>query len=653
MQILPSQNATRAKAGLATLGGLDPQAYRKQANAFSSYFDACMREAADSSGQNNLTTTGRKGKSSADAANKATLATAGLLSAGTGNVVSDPNNVRMTKEDFAQLKASLSKSGISDKDIEELEAKIGSSQGLTWGAFMTFLQDKIAGNQPLGRLGTEGKRELQSFLGKLGFTPGEASQMLTDLEQGQAAKAWSSISSKISSLSAEATLSVTASEAQALAKALGLSTTAQNRLSELFSRLEERELGGRDIRAALLAVAAEVKNQDAAEGKALTQVKDLASQVFVAAQKREFGQTLSDSREDHVARKAMLAKEMASRGTDEDGGNASSGTKNVADVDFAFTEDPEASGKAGKGQAQTVIGEQGLGQKRVTLAETGQGNDLQGRSGTSEGRKDFFGNGSSGGQKDGSMDDRGAKEHAASNREQTGLGESAGRKGAGASSTDADWAGFWSKIGLDARAGKSSGTEATLKEALTGVSFSHAFSHVSAQVSSHRLVQAENSQGMNPSLSSDVLRQVESGMLRNLGQGANRITLNLTPDELGSVTVMLTVKDKDVQAVIRAETPEAAKILSENMVRVRESLEQQGLKVSKLDVQTSLAQQQDQSAWQGASQHNEARRQQEELDRRRTALRILGMGTGESVDAAMEAASPAMASRSEGVDVFA
>jgi len=646
---LPSQNATRAKAGLESLGGLDPQAYRKQAKAFSSYFDACMRQSTDSSGQNNLTTTGRTSKSSADAANKATLATAGLLSAGTGNVVSDPNNVRMTKEDFAQLKASLSKSGISDKDIEELETKIGSSQGLTWGAFMTFLQDKIAGNQPLGGLGTEGKRELQSFLGKLGFTPGETSQVLTDLEQGQAAKAWSSISSKISSLSAEATLTVTTSEAQALAKALGLSATAQNRLSELFSSLEERELGGRDIRAALLAVAAEVTNQDAAEGKALTQVKELASQVFVAAQKREFGQTLSDSREDHVARKAMLAREMASRGADEDGGNTSSGTKSVADVDFAFTQESQAQGKAGKGQVQAATGEQELGHKRVTLAETGQGNDLQSRSGTSDGRKDFFGNGSSGGQRDGSMDDRSAKEHAASNREQTGLGESAGRKSGGSSTTDADWAGFWSKIGLDARAAKSTGTEAVLKEALAGVSVSQ----VSAQASSQRLAQAENSQGMNSSLSSDVLRQVESGMLRNLGQGANRLTLNLTPDELGSVTVMLTVKDKDVQAVIRAETPEAAKILSENMVRVRESLEQQGLKVSKLDVQTSLAQQQDQPAWQGASQHNEARRQQEELDRRRTALRILGMGTGESVDAAMDAASPAMASRSEGVDVFA
>jgi flagellar hook-length control protein FliK len=642
MQILPSSDETRAKAGLATLGGLDPQDYRKQAEAFSSYFDACLAEATDSSGQN-ITTTRRKGESSADAANTATLATSGLLSAGIGNVVSDPNNVRMTKEDFAQLKASLSKSGVSAKDIEELQARIDTPQGLTWGSFMTFLQDKIVGSQP-GALSAESKRQVQSFLGKIGFTPGESSELLTELEQGQTTKAWSSISSKLASLSAETTLTVTPAEAQALAQALGLSTSAQTRLSELFSRLEDSELVGRDIKTALLAITAEVKDQAASENKSLAEMKELASQVFVAAQKREFGQTLSDSREDQVARKAMLAREMASRGADESDGSTSSGTKSVADLGFAFTEEAEASAKAAKGQAQGATEGQGVGHKRVTLSEDGQGADNQGQSGATGNGKGFSGNGSASGNQNGTTDERGAKERATANREQSGLGDTKTQKDSGASSTYADWTGFWSKIGLDVGATRISGTEATLKDALAGIS--------SSQVSP-RMAQAENSQVTNSSVSSDVLRQVENGMLKNLGQGANRLTLNLTPDELGSVTVMLTVKDKDVQAVIRAETPEAAKILSENMVKVRESLEQQGLKVSKLDVQTNLAQQQDQSAWQGANQHNEARRQQEELDMRRTALRILGMGAAGSADVASDTVSSAMTTRNEGVDVFA
>ncbi|NDY57809.1 hypothetical protein G3N56_13820 [Desulfovibrio sulfodismutans] len=631
MQILPSSDETRAKAGLATLGGLDPQDYRKQAEAFNSYFDACLAETTDSSGQN-TSTTSSKTESSADAANTATLATAGLLSAGIGNVVSDPNNVRMTKEDFAQLKASLSKSGISDKDIEELEARIDTPQGMTWGSFMTFLQDKIVGSQP-GALSAESKRQVQSFLGKIGFTPGESSELLTELEQGQTTKAWSTISSKLSSLSAETTLTVTPGEAQALAQALGLSTSAQTRLSALFSRLEDSELVGRDIKTALLAITAEVKDQAASESKALAEMKELASQVFVAAQKREFGQTLSDSREDQVARKAMLAREMASRGADNSDGSTSSGTKSVADMAFAFTEEAEASGKVGKGQTQDATDGQGVVNRRVTLSGDAQGVNLQGQSGATGNGKGFSGNGSAGGNPNGTTDERGAKGRA-----------TAAQKDSGASSTDADWTGFWSKIGLDASATRFSGTEATLKDALAGATASQV---------SPRMAQAENSQGTNSSVSSDVLRQVESGMLKNLGQGANRLTLNLTPDELGSVSVMLTVKDKDVQAVIRAETPEAAKILSENMVKVRESLEQQGLKVSKLDVQTGLAQQQDQSSWQGANQHNEARRQQEELDMRRTAMRILGMGAAGSSDVASDTVSSAMATRNEGVDVFA
>lgn len=647
MQILPSIDNTRAKAGLATLGGLNPQDYRRQANAFSSYFDACVSDTADSPGQSSQAAAGRQKKSSASAANTATLATAGLLSAGTGNVVSDPNNVRMTKEDFAQLKASLSKSGISDKDIEELETRVGSPKGLTWGAFMNYLQDKIVGSQPIGQMSVENKRQVQSFLGKIGFTPGESAGLLADLEQGKAAQAWSSIAAQISSLSAETSLSVTPSEAKALAQALGLSASAQTRLSELFSGLSGGEADGQDIKTALLAIAAEVKDQVVSEVKALAEVKTLASQVFVAAQKREFGQTLADSREDQVARKAMLAREMASRGSDQGGDDVSAATRSVADLDFASTKGAAGLSRPGKGNVQTMVGDQDSTHKRVILSGGGQMDeaqaDLQGRAGVTGTRADVFsGNGNASGRQDAATDERNAKQRARSGREGTEAAEAGRQKGA--DSVDAGWTGFWSKIGLEVGESKSTGTGELLKAAMVGVS---------TPTVSSRMVQAETARGAESYVSSDVLRQVENGMLKNLGQGGHRITLNLTPDELGSVTVMLTIKDKDVQAVIRAETPEAARIISEQAARVRENLEQQGLKVTKLDVQTGLAQQQDQSAWQGAGQHNEARRQQEELDMRRTALRILGMGSGAASNADASRDNPVQVARNEGVDVFA
>jgi flagellar hook-length control protein FliK len=269
--------------------------------------------------------------------------------------------------------------------------------------------------------------------------------------------------------------------------------------------------------------------------------------------------------------------------------------------------------------------------------------DLQGRSGVTGTRADVFsGNGNASGRQDTATDERNAKQRAKSGREGAEAAEAGRQKGA--DSADAGWTGFWSKIGLEVGETKSTGTGELLKAAMVGVS---------TPTVSSRMVQTETVRGAESYVSSDILRQVENGMFKNLGQGGHRITLNLTPDELGSVTVMLTVKDKDVQAVIRAETPEAARIISEQAARVRENLEQQGFKVTKLDVQTGLPQQQDQSAWQGAGQHNEARRQQEELDMRRTALRILGMGSGAAANADASKDNPVQMARNEGVDVFA
>jgi flagellar hook-length control protein FliK len=632
MQILPSLNATRAKAGREALGGLSPQEYRKQANAFSSYFDAYLGDDLGTTGQDGLSRGAKAGKSASasDASGKTALASAGLLSSGVGNVVSDPKTVRMSKEDFAQLKDSLRKSGISDKDIEDLEAAIGTPEGLTWGGFMTFLQGRIGTEQPVAGLDVEGKRQVQSFLGKLGFTPGETSQMLSDLEQGQAAKVWGAVSGKLSSLSDAATLTVSPGEAQALAKALGLSTGSQTRLGELFSSLGDGELGGRNIKTALLAIAAEVKDQDLSEAKALAQVKELASQVFVAAQKREFGQSLSDAREDQVARKAMLAREMASDGAGKDG--KVSGTKSVADLAFAAQGDAGTAGVSGKGRHAGAEDAQGL-----------LGDDqAQPAKGDASGRTEASGQGRHG--KNGGQGWQGETRGERFAREFSGSGRDGAESGGTDAASDKDWAGFWSKIGVDAAAAKTPGAGAMHEAVAAGLA---------SAATTFRTAQASAAQAADPYVPSDILRQVENGMLQNLGQGTHRLTLSLTPESLGAINVMLTVKDKDVQAVIKAETPEAAKILSEQLSRVREQLEQQGLKVSKLEVQTGLSQQQDQAAWQGAGQHNEARRQQEELSMMRTAVRLLGTGSGFSTGSDTPAASVHMATRSEGVDVFA
>ncbi|GFK93057.1 hypothetical protein NNJEOMEG_00886 [Fundidesulfovibrio magnetotacticus] len=126
---------------------------------------------------------------------------------------------------------------------------------------------------------------------------------------------------------------------------------------------------------------------------------------------------------------------------------------------------------------------------------------------------------------------------------------------------------------------------------------------------------------------SQVMSQVESGILRNLGQGVRQLSLELTPDSLGRLNVMLTVKGKEVQAVIKAESPQAEKVLAENLQQIKQNLENQGLTVSKLEVRMGLSQDSNLGQqWAGADKHNQSQERREALERMRTANLLAGDG---------------------------
>jgi len=140
--------------------------------------------------------------------------------------------------------------------------------------------------------------------------------------------------------------------------------------------------------------------------------------------------------------------------------------------------------------------------------------------------------------------------------------------------------------------------------------------------------------------------------LRNLGQGSKQLTLTLQPDELGKLSVTLTVKGKEVQATITADNSDTAAMLQDQTAHIRQTLENQGFKVSKLDVQTGLAQD-NQSAWQGPEQHNQAREQREAMDRLRSSLR-LAQGSDISFDVAQTAIiAESVTAGAQGLDLFA
>ena len=139
-----------------------------------------------------------------------------------------------------------------------------------------------------------------------------------------------------------------------------------------------------------------------------------------------------------------------------------------------------------------------------------------------------------------------------------------------------------------------------------------------------------------------VMRQVQDGIMRNLGQGRKQITLQLEPANLGKLSIVLsTNKGGEVQATIRPDNHESAKLIAENLDSIRQYMENQGVKVSKLEVQTQLSQYQG-NEWYGEAGHNQAREQEAQsrmLNRWRTLKNSDAMDVQANAEAVRQAVS--------------
>ncbi len=101
----------------------------------------------------------------------------------------------------------------------------------------------------------------------------------------------------------------------------------------------------------------------------------------------------------------------------------------------------------------------------------------------------------------------------------------------------------------------------------------------------------------------EIFSQIEKGILQNAQDGTKRISLQLNPDDLGQLTLIMSVRQGEVRAVIRADHNESAAVITEQLAALRTALEEQGLKVAELEVQTQLPQDTTQQ-WNGSQQHN-------------------------------------------------
>ena len=186
--------------------------------------------------------------------------------------------------------------------------------------------------------------------------------------------------------------------------------------------------------------------------------------------------------------------------------------------------------------------------------------------------------------------------------------------------------------GGNGRQGRSQGWEELLgkveyrgeaRSAQTGSGSSVVYSMLQGQPAAEAMPQAEAA--IPAPISRHLAQQVEQGVLSSLKGGGSRLDLQLHPLELGVITVTLTARNGEVSARLVADKSETADLLVQQAESIRINLEQQGIRVDKVEVQLQNHGSEEQTAWQDLNQHNSWQEQgarREEISRLKTLATI-------------------------------
>ncbi|HML55505.1 MAG TPA: flagellar hook-length control protein FliK [Solidesulfovibrio magneticus] len=566
----------------------------------------------------------------------------------------DIKTLPVTREDIAALRSELKDQGFSDEELDAMEAKAGDGKSMTWGELMDEVEKKVAsaGKGEKKTIANDDQVQILGLLGKLGFTADQSQQMVDALSRGETQSVMTAINEKLAGMSSENEVQVGASEMTALGRAMNLSEQAQSRLASLMG--ESSGQPGQGIVSAMSLVKNELLAQMGQENQKMAEFREAASDVLQNAWQRDTTGRSSDLHQDDVARKAGQIVAMSSE--DSEAKADGNGLDALADV-------PQG-GKTAEGQetqdaAQAATGEAAPG--KTVEPKAGAHAELAAKAGAVAAEQANL----AGNAAEASATAQGQPEVAPKAQEQAASApvsnaevhqsSGSGQQGAaggnafgygqngqgGQDGHDESMAELMGKIRFVGRAatGQTAGQTAETSPTLAAMD---------ALKTSPSGQQAKN---IDPALAARVARQVESGILKGAGQEAKQLTLTLTPDELGKVQVTLTVKDKEVRAVISADNADTTAMLQEHAAKIKQSLEEQGFKVSEVEVRSQLSQDNQTAAWDSPERHNEAREQREALERIRSSVRLArdaAAGQGESL-----VIPEPMTARASGLDLFA
>ncbi|MFW5837909.1 MAG: flagellar hook-length control protein FliK, partial [Desulfovibrionaceae bacterium] len=457
--------------------------------------------------------------------------------------------------------------GFTSKEIKEIKEEVASESGLSWGEFMRRIAAKKLDQGQDLVFTPQQKQHLTHLLGKLGFTPEQSEAALRKLSRGELGDVLKQIHGRLQAMPQDSGVTFSRSEMKGLLEACRVPKELQAKFMSYFG--DGDSLSGEGLRNAL----AQLKQDLAKISKeASEKTSELLADVSKALRKA------ADEAEEGRFSKRLMQGEEANR---EKAIKQSSGVeKQIADSAEAARQADKAQAAAQSGETaskEAVAAKEAMDKSAQSKAEHDKIPKAKPDSPEQQAKASLFGK-QGGGQEHMAADDEAPRD---SRQERDALKD------------------------LFARFRQGAPTEAKAdKNAAPAPTSANMFENIAKNV-------ADKTPGARESLTRQTLHQVQQGVLRNMHGGGKQLTLQLSPESLGRLHVMLQVKNKEIQASIRAESPDTAKMLTENMNALKASLEQQGLKVSKVEVQTGLPQDQFSQQFFGQDRHNEAQRQNE------------------------------------------
>ena len=505
------------------------------------------------------------------------------------------DEVGFTKEEVQQLRQDLTRAGATEESLQRLDALAEKPDGATLAQVTESLREDTS--PPL--LTEEEKSEISSLLKKIDPTGTLEEHVQSLLSQGKGQDALGAILHFLGQLDPADRLEITRSEALALGKGLGLGATHLQALAACFGPHDVLHCPHGQFSAVLPPLTEFFASRKATQKMLDAALRETLQPMIAKARARTEKENQANSLHD---RESQLSQILIARTVQKNTketleqtlGAAQEAVNQKGDVQVRDAAERRSGQDSVKSHAQNAVADSTARRDRSMSASSEDHRQVaaapRGATGTARSEAAF-----------GTENHResAAGDILLADREQKNFRHETRQEGKSLSA----WGEMLHKV--EARVPAAGNADSGMI-------------HAAAQQQAPADIRA------SVTIPRQAAQQVQQGIFSLMKGGGSRLDLQLHPQELGTLAITLTVRNGEVSAAIRSDKTETAEIVARQLDMIRTNLEQQGLKVDKVEVHVNTGRQDDQ-AWQNLEQHNTW---QEESARREELAHLRNLATG-------------------------